>query len=143
MLGVEEAFPEFNLKSMSPGNIDSLNVDNIFCNLINLTYKGKCFVIFFYPQDFVLAYQIEIEDFGSIYQQFQERNVEVIGSKTDGEFVHWAWCKQQQELRNLPFPLIVDVKHQLYSNLGILDKVKGITQHDTFIIDLTQGNTSC
>lgn len=138
MLGVGQFFPEFNLKAVSPGNIDNLSIDNVFDNLSNMTYKNKWFVVFFYPQDFTFVCPTEIAAFGYMYQQFQERNVEVIGGSTDSEFAHWAWRKQQQELKNLPFSLIADVKHQLCNDLGILDKLKGVAQRATFIVDPTQ-----
>ena len=44
----------------------------------------------------------------------------MLGGSTDSEFVHWAWRKHQDELRDLPFPLLADLKRELTTALGIL-----------------------
>ena len=59
----------------------------------------------------------------------------VIGASTDSEFVHFAWKQQQEELKGLPFDMYSDIKRELSSDLGILDKEAGVAQRATFIID--------
>ena len=56
-------------------------------------------------------------------------------SSTDSEFVHLAWRNDRQELKNLPFPMLADIKRELTSELGILDKHEGVAQRATYIVD--------
>ncbi|HNG96454.1 MAG TPA: redoxin domain-containing protein, partial [Acidobacteriota bacterium] len=57
------------------------------------------------------------------------------GASTDSEFVHLAWRQHKEELNNLPFPMLADVKRDLTTGLGILDKNAGVAQRATFIVD--------
>ena len=56
-------------------------------------------------------------------------------ASTDTEFTHWAWRKHQEELRDLPIPMLADVKRELSTALGILDDNAGVAQRATFIVD--------
>jgi peroxiredoxin (alkyl hydroperoxide reductase subunit C) len=53
----------------------------------------------------------------------------------DSEFVHHAWRKEKQELRNLPFPMLSDIKRELSQSLGIMDPQAGVAQRATYIVD--------
>ena len=59
----------------------------------------------------------------------------MLGGSTDSEFVHHAWRTHHPELKDLPFPMLADVKHELSSALGILDAKAGVCQRATFIVD--------
>ncbi len=137
MLRVGEKFPEFKLKATSAKKLAELNIDNVFIDVHNKTYKGKWLVVFFYPKDFTFVCPTEIAAFGDLIEDFKDRNTQVLGGSTDSEFVHWAWRKHQDELTDLPFPLLADIKRELTSELGILDMVEGVAQRATFIVDPT------
>ncbi len=49
--------------------------------------------------------------------------------------MHLAWRQAKDELKNLPFPMLADIKRELASSLGILDPVEGVAQRATFIVD--------
>jgi len=49
--------------------------------------------------------------------------------------VHLAWRKDHPDLRNLPFPMLADVKRELVTALGVLDPWGGVAQRATFIVD--------
>src|SRR5256886_6890205 len=55
--------------------------------------------------------------------------------RIDNEYVHLAWRREKEELRNLPFPMLADVKRELAGALGILDPEAGVAQRATFIVD--------
>ncbi len=135
MLGVGEKFPEFNVKATSLAKLADINIDNVFIDVDNKTYSGKWLVVFFYPKDFTFVCPTEIAAFGDLVEEFEDRDTQVLGGSTDSEFVHWAWRKHQDELTDLPFPLLADVKRELTSALGILDKAEGVAQRATFIVD--------
>jgi peroxiredoxin (alkyl hydroperoxide reductase subunit C) len=135
MLGVGDKFPEFNVKATSAEKLSDINIDNVFINVSHKSYKGKWLVVFFYPKDFTFVCPTEIAAFGDLNEEFENRNTQVLTGSTDSEFVHWAWRKHQDELTNLPFPMLADVKRELTSALGILDKSEGVAQRATFIVD--------
>jgi peroxiredoxin (alkyl hydroperoxide reductase subunit C) len=49
--------------------------------------------------------------------------------------VHHAWRKSHEDLRNLPFPMLSDIKRELSTALGILDPEAGVAQRATYIVD--------
>jgi len=59
----------------------------------------------------------------------------IYGVSTDSEFVHLAWRKDKEELRNLPFAMLSDIKRELTTELGVLDPEAGVAQRATFIVD--------
>ena len=137
-ISVGDKLPEFKLKAVDGKPFDSLNMDNVFIEVNDQTYHGKWLVMFFYPKDFTFVCPTEISGFADLNNEFAKRNAQILAGSVDGEFVHWAWRKDQPDLRDLPFPMRADVKHELSSALGILDKVEGVSQRATFIFD-TEG----
>lgn len=59
----------------------------------------------------------------------------VLSASTDSEFVHLAWCKEKEELNDLPFPMLSDIKCELSTGLGILNEAEDIANHATYIVD--------
>lgn len=135
MISVGEKFPLFNLKATSPEKLKDINIDNVFIDINNESYKGKWLTVFFYPKDFTFVCPTEIAAFGNLIDEFNDRDTQLLGASTDSEFVHWAWRKHQPELTDLPLPLLADVKRELSSALGILDQKEGVAQRATFVID--------
>lgn len=135
MLTVGDKFPDFNLIASSDLPFEQLNMDNAFKTITDSTYPDKWKLIFFYPKDFTFVCPTEIIAFANMYDEFKQRNTQILGCSVDSEFVHWAWRKYKAELHNLPFPLLSDVKRELSSELGILDRNAGVSQRALFIID--------
>ena len=135
MLGVGNKFPNFQLKATTTAKLSEINIDNVFIDINNKTYKGKWIVMFFYPKDFTFICPTEIAAFGDLIEEFEDRDTQVLGASTDSEFVHWAWRKHQEELNDLPIPLLSDIKRDLSNELGIIDKSEGVAQRATYIID--------
>ena len=128
MLGVGDQFPEFNLKAILPGSGD-------FQDISHSTYKGKWLVIFFYPKDFTFVCPTELKGFSDMNKDFQERNAQILTASVDSEFVHLAWRNQSEELKDLAFPMLSDIKRELSAELGILDMKEGVSQRAAFIVD--------
>lgn len=135
MLGVGDKFPDFDVKATVDLPLKDVTIDNVFIDVNNQTYKGKWLVVFFYPKNFTFVCPTEIAAFGDLVDEFKDRDAQILGGSTDSEFSHWAWRKHQKELRDLPFPLLSDVKRELTSALGILDKKEGVSQRATYIVD--------
>jgi peroxiredoxin (alkyl hydroperoxide reductase subunit C) len=134
-ISVGDKFPEFQLKAVDGKPFDAITIDNVFIDITEKTYADKWKVIFFYPKDFTFVCPTEIAAFGDLNQKFLDRDTQVIAASTDSEFVHWAWRKHQDELRDLPFPMLADIKRELSTALGIIDAQEGVAQRATFIID--------
>jgi peroxiredoxin (alkyl hydroperoxide reductase subunit C) len=130
MLTIGAKFPEFTVKA-----VISSNVSDAFVEINNETYPDKWRVFFFWPKDFTFVCPTEIAEFGRLNNEFYERDAILLGASTDSEFVHLAWRQQKEELINLPFPMLADVKRELTQALGILDKNEGVAQRATFIVD--------
>jgi alkyl hydroperoxide reductase subunit AhpC len=130
MLGVGEKFPEFQLKATV-----STDLKNAFKDINNDTYEGKWKVYFFWPKDFTFVCPTEIAAFGRLNREFQDRDTQVLGGSTDSEFVHLAWRQHHQDLKDLPFPMLADIKRELCEELGVLDPREGVAQRATFIVD--------
>lgn len=129
-LGVGQQFPQFSVKATVSNDINTAFVD-----IDNNSYKGKWLVVFFYPKDFTFVCPTEIKAFGDLNEEFQDRDAQVLTGSVDSEFVHLAWRKDKEELRDLPFPMLADVKRELSTSLGILDPNEGVSQRATFIVD--------
>jgi len=96
---------------------------------------GKWKVVFFWPKDFTFVCPTEIAAFGKINSEFSDRDAVVYGASIDSEFVHLAWRNNHPDLKNLPFPMLADIKRELSSALGVLDKNEGVALRATFIVD--------
>lgn len=130
MLSVGAPFPQFKVKATV-----STDLNNAFIDIDNNTYAGKWLVVFFYPKDFTFVCPTEIAAFGAMNAQFADRDAQVLTGSTDSEFVHHAWRTHHKDLKDLPFPMLADVKRELTSALGILDANEGVAQRATFIVD--------
>ena len=59
----------------------------------------------------------------------------MLGLSIDSDFVHLAWRQSREDLDKVGFPWLADVKRELSSALGILDKEAGVALRATFIVD--------
>jgi len=130
MLGVGQKFPEFNLTATV-----SLDRKNAFKVLTNKDFAGKWLVVFFWPKDFTFVCPTEIAAFGKLKGDFADRDAVLLGASVDSEFVHLAWREHHPDLKDLPIPMLADIKHELSAALGILDPAAGVSQRAVFIVD--------
>ncbi len=130
MLGVGEKFPNFSVTATI-----SRDKDKAFETITDKSYPGKWKVVFFWPKDFTFVCPTEIAAFGKLNSEFQARDAQLLGGSVDSEFVHLAWRNNHEDLKNLPFPMLADVKRDLCEQLGILDPNAGVAQRATFIVD--------
>lgn len=130
MLGVGEKFPVYSVTATV-----SRDKNKAFETITNESYPGKWKVYFFWPKDFTFVCPTEIAAFGKINNEFQDRDAQVLGGSVDSEFVHLAWRNNHDDLKDLPFPMLADVKRDLCEQLGILDPAAGVAQRATYIVD--------
>jgi lipoyl-dependent peroxiredoxin subunit C len=130
MIGLGQKFPAFNLTG-----VVSNDQATAFKPFNQDSFKGKWKVVFFWPKDFTFVCPTEIAAFGKLNRDFADRDAQVLGASIDSEYVHLAWRKDKEELRDLPFPMLSDIKRELSTQLGILDPEAGVAQRATFVVD--------
>jgi lipoyl-dependent peroxiredoxin subunit C len=130
MLTVGDKLPDFNLLS-----VGSLEKGKEFKEISNKSFNGKWIVLFAWPKDFTFVCPTEIAEFGKQTKNFAERDAQVLGMSIDNEFVHLAWRNNHADLKQLPFPMMSDIKHELSNALGIIHKKEGVDLRATFIVD--------
>jgi peroxiredoxin (alkyl hydroperoxide reductase subunit C) len=130
MLSVGEKFPSYSLTATV-----STDRKHAFKTITDQDYDGKWKVYFFWPKDFTFVCPTEIAAFGKLNREFEDRDAIVLGGSVDSEYVHLAWRENHEDLRDLPFPMLSDIKRDLTEQLGILDPAAGVAQRATFIVD--------
>ncbi len=96
---------------------------------------GKWMVMFWWPKDFTFVCPTEIAEFNKAYEEFVDRDTVLFGASTDSEYVHLAWRKDHEDLRDLRFPMIADTSKSLAEELGILEQAEKIAYRVTHIVD--------
>lgn len=135
MIKIGDKLPEFSLTAVDGKPFDEITIDNVFTTVSNADLKDKWTVLFFYPKDFTFVCPTEIAAFADLNEEFADRDTVLLAASTDSEFTHWNWRKHQEELRDLPIPMLADIKRELTTALGILDEAEGVAQRATFIAD--------
>jgi alkyl hydroperoxide reductase subunit AhpC len=130
MLGIGEKFPSYSLTATV-----STDRKNAFKTITDQDYPGQWKVYFFWPKDFTFVCPTEISGFARLNREFQDRDAQILGGSIDSEFVHLAWREHHEDLRDLPFPMLSDIKRDLTEQLGILDPAAGVAQRATFVVD--------
>jgi lipoyl-dependent peroxiredoxin subunit C len=130
MLSIGQKFPQFSLTGVVSSDLKSA-----FQPFTRDSFQGKWQVVFFWPKDFTFVCPTEIAAFGKLDKEFKARDAQILGVSIDSEFVHLAWRRDKDELKNLPFPMLADIKRELTTQLGILDPEAGVAQRATYIVD--------
>ena len=130
MLTVGDKFPAFSLTA-----VNGTDPQTAFTPATNDTYAGQWLVVFAWPKDFTFVCPTEIVGFNDIEREFRDRDAQLLGLSIDSDFVHAAWRQSRADLGKVTFPWLSDVKRELSSALGILDKNAGVALRATFIVD--------
>ena len=127
MLTVGDRFPAFR--------VQAVKADRSFAEITDADYPGQWKVYFAWPMDFTFVCPTEIAEFGRRARDFADRDAQVLGFSTDSHFVHLAWRNNHEDLAELSYPMLADIKRELSSALGILDKDAGVALRATYIVD--------
>src|SRR5436190_11540912 len=130
MLTIGDQFPQFDLTA-----VVSNEKGKEFEQISSAKYPGKWKVVFFWPKDFTFVCPTEIAAFGKKTRDFADRDAQVLGVSTDNEYVHLAWRKTHPDLKDLPFPMLSDIRRELSTALGILHPEAGVAMRATYIVD--------
>jgi lipoyl-dependent peroxiredoxin subunit C len=130
MLTVGDKFPSFDLNA-----VVDIDPAKAFERITDQSDKGKWKIVFFWPKDFTFVCPTEIAAFGKLNGDFNDRDAVVYGASIDSEFVHLAWRQNHEDLKDLPFAMLADIKRELTTALGILDKNEGVAMRATYVVD--------
>lgn len=87
-------------------------------------YLGKKYVVFyFYPADFTFVCPTEILAFQDKMDEFEKRDVAVVGCSVDSEFSHWKWLQTEQKdggIKGVKYPLVADLSKTISENYDVL-----------------------
>jgi len=100
-------------------------------------FRGKKVVLYFYPKDNTPGCTRQACAFAGAYEEFRNRNVEVIGVSRDSAASHIRFAEKY----NLPFVLLTDPERQAIEAYGVWQEKKqygkvsmGVVR-TTFLID--------
>ncbi|WP_439135278.1 peroxiredoxin [Pseudomaricurvus sp.] len=99
--------------------------------------KGKKAVVFFYPLDFTFVCPSELLAFDHRIEEFQKRNVEVIGVSIDSQFSHNAWRNtpvNEGGIGPVRYTLVADTKHEICQAYDV-EHQDGVAFRGSFLID--------
>ncbi len=109
--------PEFRAPAVIKGN-------EIVSDFSLEQYIGKKYVIFFfYPMDFTFVCPTELHAFQEKLNEFEKRNVAVVGCSVDSEYSHFAWLQQDKNkggIKGVNYPIVSDFSKSISHNFGVL-----------------------
>ena len=87
-------------------------------------YLGKKYVVFFfYPADFTFVCPTELLAFQDRLNEFNEKNVVVVGCSVDSKHSHWKWLQTeliQGGIKGVKYPIVSDLSKTIAENYDVL-----------------------
>jgi peroxiredoxin (alkyl hydroperoxide reductase subunit C) len=109
--------PSFSASAVVNGGefVDGFSLDQ---------FVGKKYVVFyFYPADFTFVCPTEIIAFQEKIEEFQKRNVAVVGCSVDSKHSHWKWLQTELKdggIKGVKYPLVADPALNIAENYDVL-----------------------
>lgn len=100
--------------------------------------KGKYGLVFFYPLDFTFVCPSELIALDHRMDEFNSRNVEVIGVSIDSQFTHHAWRSTSVDnggIGPVRYTLAADINHGICRSYGVEHPEAGVALRGAFLID--------
>ena len=91
--------------------------------------KGKWVILFSHPADFTPVCTTEFIEFSKMYDEFEKRNVKLLGNSIDSHFSHIAWLRniEQNFDVKVPFPVIADLDQKVARLYGMVHEPSAAT----------------
>jgi len=109
--------PSFSAPAVVNGNeiVEEFSLDQ---------FVGKKFVVFFfYPADFTFVCPTEIIAFQDKMDEFDKRDVAVVGCSVDSKHSHWKWLQTELKdggIKGVKYPLVSDSAMTIAENYDVL-----------------------
>jgi peroxiredoxin (alkyl hydroperoxide reductase subunit C) len=117
--------PSFSASAVINGGefIDDFSLDQ---------FAGKKYVVFFfYPADFTFVCPTEIIAFQEKINEFENKNVAVVGCSVDSKHSHWKWLQTELKdggIKGVKYPLVADPALNIAENYDVLAGSYGYTE---------------
>lgn len=102
-------------------------------------YRGKWVLFFSQPGDFTPVSETEIISFAQLYQEFEKRNVQLLGITIDSTFadIDWLIDISNRIGMTVPFPILSDRNAEIANLYGMVnpDRIFEESVRDAFIIN--------
>jgi peroxiredoxin (alkyl hydroperoxide reductase subunit C) len=109
--------PSFNAPAVVNGGefVEDFSLDQ---------FVDKKYVLFyFYPADFTFVCPTEIIAFQDKIEEFEKRDVAVVGCSVDSKFSHWKWLQTELKdggIKGVNYPLVADNAMTIAENYDVL-----------------------
>ncbi len=101
-----------------------VNGNEIVDNFSLSQYEGSKYVVFFfYPMDFTFVCPTELHAFQEKLDEFEKRNVAVVGCSVDSQYSHLAWLntpKKDGGIQGVKYPIVADFSKSISESFGVL-----------------------
>jgi peroxiredoxin (alkyl hydroperoxide reductase subunit C) len=102
------------------------------------TIAGQYGVLFFYPLDFTFVCPSELIALDHRLEEFEQRNVVVIGCSVDSQYTHNAWRNTAVEeggIGPVRYPLVADLTHEICKAYDVETPDGKVAYRGSFLID--------
>jgi peroxiredoxin (alkyl hydroperoxide reductase subunit C) len=91
--------------------------------------QGKWVILFSHPADFTPVCTTEFVEFAKRFEEFERRNVAIIGNSIDSIYSHIAWTRNIEEKNNvkIKFPVIADLDQKVATAYGMIHTPSSVT----------------
>ena len=102
-------------------------------------FKGKWVVLFSHPADFTPVCTTELVEFARLQDEFDRRNVQLIGLSVDSVYAHIAWLRNMEQHFGVTirYPVIADLDMKVAQAYGMIHAgaASTATVRCVFVID--------
>lgn len=90
---------------------------------------GKWVVLFSHPADFTPVCTTEFVEFAKLDDEFERRNVQLLGNSIDSVYSHIAWMRNIEEKQGVKinFPVIADLDQKVSRLYGMVHEASAVT----------------
>ncbi len=91
--------------------------------------EGKWVILFSHPADFTPVCTTEFIEFAKRFDDFEKKNVKLIGNSIDSVYSHIAWTRNIEEkfATTIRFPVIADLDQKVAKLYGMVHKPSAAT----------------
>ena len=111
---VQHPAPNFEAQAVMP--------DGTFSQIQLEDFRGQHILLFFYPLDFTFVCPTEIVAFSDRAEEFEDRNVQLLGVSVDSHYSHLAWRNTPRDdggIGKIAYPLVSDLTKQIANSYGV------------------------
>ena len=129
---INEPAPQFEAKS-THGVI----------RLSDYTGKGKWVLLFSHPADFTPVCTTEFVEFSRAHEEFEKRNVQLIGVSIESVYSHIAWIRniEQNFGVKVRFPVVADLDQKVARSFGMVHEAVSDTASVRAVFFIDPKNT--